>query len=60
MEAENKLSLIQKYMVIKLNIIISQWLSQDFGLGKASNKIFSKVAKISVRSGDIQQKFTQR
>ena len=29
-------------------------------LGEASNKIFSKVARISVRGGDIQQKFTQQ
>ena len=30
------------------------------GGGGASNKIFRKVAWISVRGGDIQQKFTQQ
>ena len=30
------------------------------GGGEESNKIFSKVARISVRGGDIQQKFTQQ
>ena len=37
-----------------------QWHSQNFGSGEASNKIFSKVARMSVRGGDIQQKFTQQ
>ena len=35
-------------------------LSHYFGLGGASDKISSKVAKISVWSGDIQQKITQQ
>ena len=40
---------------------IPQWRSQDFGwLGEASDKISSKVARISVRGGDIQQKFSQQ
>ena len=36
------------------------WRSHDFGLGGASDKISSMVARISDRSGDIQQKFTQQ
>ena len=31
-----------------------------FWFGGRSDKISSKVARISVRSGDIQQKFTQQ
>ena len=30
------------------------------GVGEASDKISNKVARISVRGGDIQQKFTQQ
>ena len=43
-------------------ILRYQGRSQGFwfgGRGK-SDKIFSTVARISVRSGDIQQKFTQQ
>ena len=44
-----------------MNISI-QRRTQDFdsGEGGRSNKISSKVARISVQSGDIQQKFTQQ
>ena len=38
----------------------NQGHSQDFGSRGASDKISSKVARISVRGGDIQQKFTQQ
>ena len=37
----------------------NQGRSQDFGLGETSDKISSKVARISFRNGDIQQKLTQ-
>ena len=38
-----------------------QGRTQDFGSGgEASEKISNKVARISVRGGDIQQKFTQQ
>ena len=41
-----------------LNIIASSGVARILVRGEAPNKIFSKVARISVRGGDIQQKFT--
>ena len=39
----------------------NQGRTQDLGSGgEASDKISNKVARISVRGGDIQQKFTQQ
>ena len=40
--------------------IYIQRRTQDLGLEGRYHKISSKVARISVRSGDIQQKFTQQ
>ena len=41
---------------------MNQGRTKDFGSGggEASDKISNKVARISVRGGDIQQKFTQQ
>ena len=49
-------------MYIQLQYTRRQGRSQDFGSGGGgrSDKISSKVARISVRSGDLMQKFTQR
>ena len=45
----------------KYEVSSSQGRRQDFGSGGGtSDKISSKVARISVGGGDIQQKFTQR